>query len=101
MLLSYYLDHVRLCCYLIILDHVRLCYYLVGMVFLVYGFFSPCVMVDSYVHASLIYISWRYICILTYSSHAHNEGEPNTNRNINILCILALIFVNADYLLQL
>ena len=70
MLLSYYLDHVRLCCYLVAIN-------------------------VSYVHVSHIYISWRYICILTYSSHAHNEGEPNTNRNINILCILALMFVNA------
>ena len=86
MLLCYYLDHVRLCCYLVGMD-----------------FFSTCVMVVSYVHVSHMYISWSYIfyhtkfvlCILTYSSHAHNKGELNSNRNINILCILALMFVNA------
>lgn len=58
MLLSYYLDHVSLCC-------------------------LPCGYGFCFVH------------VLTYSSHAHNEGEPNTNRNIKLLCTFALIFVNA------
>ena len=89
------------CCYLcyrIILIMWVYIDYLVAMELL---FPYPCVIMVSYVHAKYIYIFWRYTCILIYSLHAHNEGEPNTNRNINILCILALIFVNADYLLQL
>ena len=88
-----------LCLLPMVLDRVRNYDIILDYHVVMKCFFSPCVMVVSYMHVShiyiYIYISWRYICILTYSSHAHNEGEPNTNRNINILCILALMFVNA------
>ena len=47
-----------------------------------------------------------YICdltaivlnILTHSSHAHIEGELKVNRNINLLCICALMIVNLLHL---
>ena len=63
-------------------------------------------MVVSYVLVSHIYISLSYICyhtkivlyILTYSSHAHNEGELKANRNISIFCTFALMIVNAKFI---
>ena len=82
------------------LDHVELCYYLMAMECLqVYGLLS------SHMCMSPTFIS-SYICdlmaivlnILTHSSHAHIEGELKVNRNINLLCICALMIVNLLHL---